>query len=110
QGVRPELERMDLNEERRSENTRRILNNPAIVLDLIMREKSVFDERDVAKVLHRYVDDPAVFQQLMLRIILNPEVLRLQRDTIEFATGEKVPARYSTRGMIRLEATMVRQA
>ncbi|MDX8327237.1 MULTISPECIES: Ti-type conjugative transfer relaxase TraA [Agrobacterium] len=110
QGVRPELERMDLNEERRSENTRRMLNNPAIVLDLIMREKSVFDERDVAKVLHRYVDDPAVFQQLMLRIILNPEVLRLQRDTIEFATGEKVPARYSTRAMIRLEATMVRQA
>ncbi|MGV1831956.1 Ti-type conjugative transfer relaxase TraA [Agrobacterium vitis] len=110
QGVRPELERIELNEERRSENTRRILNNPAIVLDLITREKSVFDERDVAKVLHRYVDDPAVFQQLMLRIILSPEVLRLQRDTIDFATGEKVPARYSTRTMIRLEATMARQA
>lgn len=110
QGVRPELERIALNEERRSENTRRILRNPAIVLDLITREKSVFDERDVAKVLHRYVDDPAVFQQLMLRIILNPEVLRLQRDTIDFATGEKVPARYSTRTMIQLEATMARQA
>lgn len=110
QGVRPELERIELNEERRSENTRRILNNPAIVLDLVTREKSVFDERDVAKVLHRYVDDPAVFQQLMLRIILSPEVFRLQRDTIDFATGEKVPARYSTRTMIRLEATMARQA
>ncbi|KAA3497943.1 Ti-type conjugative transfer relaxase TraA [Rhizobium rhizogenes] len=110
QGIRPELERIALNEERRSENTRRILNNPAIVLDLIMREKSVFDERDVAKVLHRYVDDPAVFQQLMIKIILNPEVLRLQRDTIDFATGEKVPARYSTRTMIQLEATMARQA
>ncbi|BCH68275.1 conjugal transfer protein TraA (plasmid) [Agrobacterium vitis] len=110
QGVRPELERIELNEERRSENTRRILNNPAIVLDLITREKSVFDERDVARVLHRYVNDPAVFQQLMLKIILNPEVLRLQRDTIDFATGEKVPARYSTRTMIQLEATMARQA
>ncbi|WP_276122189.1 Ti-type conjugative transfer relaxase TraA [Pararhizobium qamdonense] len=110
QGVRPELERIELNEERRSENVRRILRNPAIVLDLITREKSVFNERDVAKVLHRYVDDPTVFQKLMLRIILNPEVLRLQRDTIAFATGEKVPARYSTRAMIRLEATMVRQA
>ncbi|MCE6078399.1 Ti-type conjugative transfer relaxase TraA [Agrobacterium vitis] len=110
QGVRPELERIELNEQRRLENTRRILNNPAIVLDLITREKSVFDERDVAKVLHRYVDGPGVFQQLMLRIILNRQVLRLQRDTIEFATGEKVPARYSTRAMIRLEATMVRQA
>lgn len=110
QGVRPELERVELNEQRRSENTRRILRNPAIVLDLITREKSVFDERDIAKVLHRYVDDPAVFQQLMVRIILNPDVLRLQRDTIGFFTGEKLPARYSTRAMIRLEATMARQA
>ena len=109
-GVRPELERVELNEQRRSENTRRILRNPAIVLDLITREKSVFDERDVAKVLHRYVDDPAVFQQLMIKIILNPDVLRLQRETIDFATGEKLPARYSTRAMIRLEATMARQA
>nr|WP_172694595.1 Ti-type conjugative transfer relaxase TraA [Rhizobium rhizogenes] len=110
QGIRPELERIELNEERRSENARRILRRPEIVLDLITREKSVFDERDVAKVLHRYVDEPTVFQQLMLRIILNPEVLRLQRDTIDFATGEKLPARYSTGAMIRLEATMARQA
>ncbi|MFB7146050.1 Ti-type conjugative transfer relaxase TraA [Agrobacterium deltaense] len=110
QGIRPELERIELNEQRRSENTRRILRNPAIVLDLITREKSVFDERDIAKVLHRYIDDPALFQQLMLKIILNPDVLRLQRETIDFATGEKLPARYSTRAMIRLEATMARQA
>lgn len=110
QGVRPELERLELNEQRRSENTRRILKNPAIVLDMITREKSVFDERDVAKVLHRYVDDPAVFQQLMIKIIQNRQVLRLQRDTIDFATCGKLPARYSTRAMIRLEATMVRQA
>ena len=43
QGVRPELERIELNEQRRSENARRILRNPALVLDLITREKSVFD-------------------------------------------------------------------
>ncbi|MGV2113772.1 Ti-type conjugative transfer relaxase TraA [Agrobacterium salinitolerans] len=109
-GVRPELERIELNEQRRSENARRIQTNPAIVLDLITREKSVFDERDVAKVVHRYIDDPAVFQQLMIRIILNPDVLRLQRNSIDFATGKKLPARYSTRAMIRLEATMARQA
>ncbi|WP_421612193.1 Ti-type conjugative transfer relaxase TraA [Agrobacterium tumefaciens] len=110
QGVSPGLERIELNEQRRSENTRRILRNPAIVLDLITREKSVFGERDVAKVLHRYLDDPGLFQQLMLKIIQNPDVLRLQRETIDFATGEKLPARYSTRAMIRLEATMARQA
>jgi Ti-type conjugative transfer relaxase TraA len=109
-GVRPELDRIELNEQRRSENTRRIMRNPAIVLDLITREKSVFDERDIAKVLHRYIDDPGAFQQLMLKIILNPDVLRLQRDTIDFTTGDKLPARYSTRAMIRLEATMARHA
>ncbi|AUX79335.1 Ti-type conjugative transfer relaxase TraA [Sinorhizobium fredii] len=110
EGVRPELERLSLNDKCRAENTRRILRNPAVVLDLITREKSVFDTRDVAKVLHRYVDDPATFQQLMARILQHAEVLRLQRDTIDFATGEKVPARYTTRALIRLEAEMANRA
>lgn len=110
QGVRPELERLELNEARRTENARRILRRPEIVLDLITREKSVFDERDIAKVLHRYVDDYRVFQQLVARIMQSPEVLRLQRDTIDFATGERVQARYTTRELIRLEAEMARRA
>jgi Ti-type conjugative transfer relaxase TraA len=109
-GIRPELERIALNEQRRSENARRILRNPAIALDLITREKSVFDERDIAKVLYRYVDDPTLFRQLMARIIQSPDVLRLQRETIDFTTGERLPARYSTRAMIGLEASMTRQA
>jgi Ti-type conjugative transfer relaxase TraA len=108
--VRPDLERIELNEQLRRENARRILRKPGIVLDLITREKSVFDERDVAKVLHRYVDDPGMFQQLMARIIQSRDILRLQRDTIDFTTGDKVPARYTTSAMIRLEATMARQA
>ncbi|WEZ86216.1 Ti-type conjugative transfer relaxase TraA (plasmid) [Rhizobium sp. 32-5/1] len=109
-GVRPELERIELNEQRRSENARRILRNPGIVLDLITREKSVFDERDVAKVLHRYIDDPVMFQQLLARIQQGPETLRLQRDTVEFATGQRLPARYTTRELIRLEAEMARRS
>jgi Ti-type conjugative transfer relaxase TraA len=109
-GVRPELERIELNEQRRSENARRILRNPGIVLDLITREKSVFDERDVGKVLHRYIDDSGTFQQLLTRILQSPETLRLQRDTIEFATGYRLPARYTTRELIRLEAEMARRS
>jgi Ti-type conjugative transfer relaxase TraA len=108
--VRPDLERIELNEQLRRENARRILRKPGIVLDLITREKSVFDERDIAKVLHRYIDDPGMFQQLMARIIQSRDILRLQRDTIDFTTGDKVPARYTTRAMIRLEARMARQA
>ncbi|KQZ46717.1 Dtr system oriT relaxase [Rhizobium sp. Root149] len=109
-GAVPELERLELNGQRRAENTRRVLRNPGLVLDMITREKSVFDVRDVGKVLHRYVDDPSIFQQLMARILQHAEVLRLQRDTIDFATGEWVPARYTTRAMIALEAEMANRA
>ncbi|MGO6855904.1 hypothetical protein ACCS68_36845, partial [Rhizobium beringeri] len=66
------------------ENARRIQRRPEIVLDLITREKSVFDQRDVAKVLYRYIDDVALFQSLMVRILQSPEALRLERERINF--------------------------
>nr|WP_234907933.1 Ti-type conjugative transfer relaxase TraA [Ensifer canadensis] len=106
----PKLERIELQEERRSENARRIQRRPEIVLDLIMREKSVFDERDVAKVLYRYIDDAALFQSLMVRILQSPEALRLERERINFATGIREPAKYTTREMVRLEAEMANRA
>ncbi|RWO61970.1 MAG: Ti-type conjugative transfer relaxase TraA [Mesorhizobium sp.] len=110
EGWKPSLERLELQEARKAENLRRIRARPEIVLDLVSSEKSVFDERDVAKVLHRYVDDPGIFQQLLARVLQGPEVLRLQRDTVAFATGERVPARYTTRELIRLEAGMARRS
>ncbi|NSY14935.1 Ti-type conjugative transfer relaxase TraA [Agrobacterium vitis] len=106
----PKLERLELQDERRSENARRIQRRPEIVLDLIMREKSVFDERDVAKVLYRYIDDAALFQSLMVRILQSPEALRLERERMNFATGIREPAKYTTREMIRLEAEMANRA
>ncbi|TIQ37257.1 MAG: Ti-type conjugative transfer relaxase TraA [Mesorhizobium sp.] len=110
EGWKPSLERLELQEARKAENLRRIRARPEIVLDLVSSEKSVFGERDVAKVLHRYVDDPGIFQQLLARVLQSPEVLRLQRDTVAFATGERVPARYTTRELIRLEAEMARRS
>ncbi len=100
------LERLELQEERRAENAQRIQRNPAIILDLITREKSVFDERDVAKILHRYVDDAGLFQSLMARILQSPETLRLDRERMDFATGARAPTKYTTRELIRLEAEM----
>jgi Ti-type conjugative transfer relaxase TraA len=105
-----ELERLELQDARRAENARRLERSPKLVLDLIMREKSVFDERDVAKILHRYVDDPALFQTLMVRIILHLETFRLERERIDLATGNREPAKYTTRDMIRLEAEMANRA
>ncbi|KQW26347.1 Dtr system oriT relaxase [Rhizobium sp. Root274] len=105
-----ELERLELQDARRAENARRIERSPKLVLDLITREKSVFDERDVAKILYRYIDDPALFQSLMVRIILHPETFRLERERIDLASGIRVPVRYTTREMIRLEAEMANRA
>ncbi|MGO8454692.1 Ti-type conjugative transfer relaxase TraA [Rhizobium ruizarguesonis] len=106
----PKLERVELQQDRRAENARRIQRRPDIVLDLITREKSVFDDRDVGKILHRYIDDAALFQNLMMRILQSPQALRLERDRIDFATGVRTPAKYTTREMIKLEAEMVNRA
>ena len=104
------LERLDLQEERRVENAGRIQRNPELVLDLITREKSVFDERDVAKILHRYIDDAGLFQSLMARILQSPETLRLDRERLDFTTGVRAPAKYTTRELIRLESEMANRA
>ena len=104
------LERLELQEERRAENARRIQRNPEIVLDLIMREKSVFDERDVAKILHRNIDDAGLFQNLMARILQSPDTLRLDCERLDFVTGMRAPAKYTTRELIRLEAEMANRA
>lgn len=106
----PKLERIELHEERRAENRARILRRPEIVLDLVTREMSVFTERDIAKVLHRYVDDARMFQSLMARILQNPEVLRLEGERIGFASGIREPAKYTTRELITLEAEMANRA
>ena len=110
QGKAESRERLAVFEESRAENARRISRRPEIMLDVITREKSVFDERDIAKVLHRYVDDPGMFQNLLTRILQSPEVVRLQAATIDFATGARVPARQTTRELILCEAEMVRRA
>lgn len=104
------LERLELQEERRVENAGRIQRNPELVLDLITREKSVFDERDVAKILHRYIDDAGLFQSLMARILQSPETLRLDRERLDFTTGVRLQAKFTTRELIRLESEMANRA
>ncbi|WP_065372886.1 Ti-type conjugative transfer relaxase TraA [Ensifer adhaerens] len=101
---------IELQAERRAQNTRRIQRRPEIAIDLIASQKSVFDERDIAKVLHRYTDDERVFAQLMARILQSPEILRIERERIEFGTGVRIPAKCTTRKLVRLEAEMAKSA
>ncbi|MEJ1117011.1 Ti-type conjugative transfer relaxase TraA [Phyllobacterium sp. CCNWLW109] len=110
QGWQPSLERIDLHNASRKENAARIMQRPQIVVDLLSDEKSVFDERDIAKVLHRYIDDPVIFRNVMAAILDSTELLRIDRDAIDIATGEHIRARYTTRQLIRLEAAMAKRA
>jgi Ti-type conjugative transfer relaxase TraA len=96
-GRKAELERLELQQERREENARRVEANPALVLDLITREKSVFDERDVARVLHRYIDDAGLYRDLMARVLQDPQVLRLERERVSLVTASA--SRRNTRRM-----------
>lgn len=109
-GEAPDLERIALQQARRAENARRIEANPDLVLDLVTREKSVFDERDVAKLLHRYIDDTSQFQNLLARILQSPEILRLERERVSLATGKREPAKLTTRELIQIEAGMAARA
>lgn len=106
EGREARLERLALHEETRRENARRIERRPEIVLDAIAREKSVFDERDVAKYLHRYVDDPGQFANLLARVMGSPEAVKIEAEGVDPETGERLPERFATRDMIRIEAEM----
>ncbi len=110
EGREARLERLAMHEETRRENARRIERRPEIVLDVIAREKSVFDERDVAKYLHRYVDDPGQFANLLARVMGSPEAVKIEAEGVDPETGERLPERFATCDMIRIEAEMGNQA
>lgn len=88
-----------------------IREKPEQVLEIITAEKSVFDRRDVARTLHRYINDDAMeFQNCFAKVMASPSLVQLQgeRDTTE--PGESGLARYSTRDMIDVETGMVATA
>ncbi|MGE0281104.1 MAG: Ti-type conjugative transfer relaxase TraA [Rhizobiaceae bacterium] len=110
EGWASELDRLRLFEEARQRSAGRIVARPAIVLEMVARERSVFDERDLAKLVHRYVDDAGDFTNVMAAILADPEVVKLQDETFDLATGTRVKSRLAIRTMIRTEAEMVDRA
>ena len=110
EGRDAELDRLRLFEAQRQKSARRIERNPAVVLDIVGRERSVFSDRDLAKVVHRYIDDAGTFTAIMARLLQDPEIVRLERERVDLDTGEILRSRYTTRALIRIEAEMADQA
>ncbi|UXU08148.1 Ti-type conjugative transfer relaxase TraA [Agrobacterium tumefaciens] len=105
------VERGRLDDEAARQNAELIRQKPEQVLTLISHEKSVFDRHDIAKTLHRYINDDAqTFQNAFAAVLASPALVALQPERIDAETGEVSNARYSTREMIDLELAMARSA
>ncbi len=105
------VERGRLDDEAARQNAELIRQKPEQVLTLISHEKSVFDRHDIAKTLHRYINDDAqTFQNAFAAVLASPALVELQPERIDAETGEVSNARYSTRDMIDLELGMARSA
>ena len=105
------VERGRLDDEAARQNAELIRQKPEQVLKLISHEKSVFDRHDIAKTLHRYINDDAqTFQNAFAAVMASPALVELQAERIDAETGEVSKARYSTRDMIDLELGMARSA
>jgi Ti-type conjugative transfer relaxase TraA len=106
-----DVARTRLDEEAAQRNADLIREKPEQVLTLITGEKSVFDRRDVARTLHRYInDDIGEFQSAFAKVMASPALVELQAERADPATGEIELARYSTREMVEIESGMIESA
>lgn len=106
-----DVSRSRLDEEAARRNAELIREKPEQVLTLITGEKSVFDRHDVARALHRYInDDPQEFQSAFAKVMASPALVELQPERADPATGEIELARYSTREMVEIESGMIESA
>ncbi|UVD59993.1 Ti-type conjugative transfer relaxase TraA (plasmid) [Rhizobium sp. Pop5] len=96
---------------RRQEMADRLLAEPALLLKQLSNERSTFDERDIAKALHRYVDDPADFANIRARLMASDELVMLKPQQADAETGKAAePAIFTTREILRIEYDMVQSA
>ncbi|APG88087.1 conjugal transfer protein TraA (plasmid) [Sinorhizobium americanum CCGM7] len=96
---------------RRQEMADRLLNDPELLLKQLGNERSTFDEKDIAKALHRYVDDPVYFANIRARLMASDELVMLRPQQLDAETGKaSEPAVFTTREILRIEYDMARSA
>lgn len=96
-----QAERIDLHNSDRQEQARQVAARPELILDKLTATKAVFDRRDIAAELNRYIDDTTQFQALLAKLETSPQLVEMEPANV------KQPARYSTRDMVEAERRMV---
>ncbi|MCW1751869.1 Ti-type conjugative transfer relaxase TraA [Rhizobium acaciae] len=96
---------------RRQEMADRLVAEPELLLKQLSNERSTFDERDIAKALHRTVDDPADFANIRARLMASDDLVMLKPQQVDAETGKVAePAVFTTRDILRVEYDMARSA
>nr|WP_153435630.1 Ti-type conjugative transfer relaxase TraA [Sinorhizobium saheli] len=96
---------------RRQEMADRLLTDPGLLLKQLANERSTFDEKDIAKALHRYVDDPVDFVNIRARLMASDELVTLKPQQLDAETGKAAePAIFTTREILRIEYDMAESA
>ena len=100
-----DVSRVRLETEASQRNAELVQARPEQVLSLITNEKSVFDRYDIARALHRAIDEPQAFQDALVRVMASDALVELQPERRD-VDGVIEPARYSTREMVKIERDM----
>ncbi|WP_079921052.1 Ti-type conjugative transfer relaxase TraA [Martelella mediterranea] len=90
------------------ENFRKLAEDPSLVLKMITAEKSVFDERDVAKFIHRYASTSEEFSGLFLRVGALENLVTLSQEIRDPFTNKLLEReKMTTREVLQMEARMI---
>ncbi|SDN73895.1 Ti-type conjugative transfer relaxase TraA [Ensifer sp. YR511] len=95
-----DVSRERIDQKAAQKNAELIRRQPEQVLAIITGEKSVFDRHDVARALHRCIDNPEQFRNAFAAVMASSALVELKPET------ETELARYSTREMVEIEHAM----
>ncbi|WP_152095733.1 Ti-type conjugative transfer relaxase TraA [Rhizobium dioscoreae] len=96
---------------RRYETADRLAAEPGLLLRQLSNERSTFGEAEIARALHRHVDDPIVFANIRAKLMASDDLVMLRPQQVSAETGGvELPAVFTTRATIRTEFHMARSA
>lgn len=95
-----DVSRARLEDTTAKKNADLIRRKPEEVLRILTDEKSVFDRHDIARTIHRYINDNDGFQRAFAAVMASPQLVELLPEQ-----NNKL-AKYSTREMITVEHAM----
>jgi len=95
-----DVSRARMEDKAAKKNADLIRRKPEEVLRILTDERSVFDRHDIARTIHRYINDNDGFQRAFAAVMASPQLVELMP-----AQNSKL-AKYSTHEMITVEHAM----